>query len=259
MEIRVPLAGSGTLSVRLDEPSEPADHGLIVLYLHGFGSSQEGDKAELFRRRCLERRVGFCSFDFQGHGDSGGTMLDLSLSRNLDDLDRVRAELASRGYSRIVLFGSSMGGLTGLWYAAQHPDPITAAIHLAPALGLEEVFTEDLGLASVEQWEREGKLEIGHDLGTWDIGGGFVEDLRRHDEAVLYASYRTPTLIFQGKHDDSVPWRRVVDFTTNAAGEDVELHFFADGDHRLLDKLDRLWQLTEEFLGARDILPNRKC
>ena len=260
MRLRLPLdppdteadAKSGSLAVRLDEPEAPSD--LAVLYLHGFGSSQAGEKAELFRARFLRRGVAFCSFDFRGHGDSDGSMFDLTLSRNQEDVALVQAELRRRGYQRLVLFGSSMGGLTGLWYAARHPSHIHAAIHLAPALGLEETFSAELGAAQVERWQREGKLEIGHDLGAWDIGWGFVEDLRSHDVATLCARYRTPTLIFQGKHDTSVPWRQVVDFATAAAGEEIELHLFADGDHRMLDRLPRLWHLTEEFVVGRGLL-----
>ena len=231
-----------------------------MLYLHGFGSSQSGDKADLFRSRCLERgSVTFCSFDFQGHGDSDGDDARLSPCRATSPTSKlVHTFLEHRGHSH----ESCCSALR--WAASppcgtphRHPDRVVASILLAPALGLEENFTERLGRESVEKWEREGKLAISHDLGTWDVGWGFVEDLRRHDEETLWAAYRTPTLIFQGKHDDSVPWRRVVDFTTHAAGEEIELHLFADGDHRLIDRLPRLWTLTEEFLAGRGLLTDR--
>jgi len=272
MELRLPLAqlgprsgpeprpesasesGVDSLAVCLDEPEKTSD--LAVLYLHGFGSSQAGEKADLFRARFLARGIAFCSFDFQGHGESDGWMFDLTLSRNVADVELVHTELKRRGYQRVVLFGSSMGGLTGLWYAARHPQAVHAAIHLAPALGLEETFSAELGTDKVERWQREGKLEIGHDLGAWDIGWNFVEDLRAHDVATLCAHYRTPTLIFQGKHDTSVPWRQVVEFAAQSAGEEIELHLFADGDHRMLDRLQRLWLLTEEFLVGRGLTPS---
>jgi len=181
-------------------------------------------------------------------------MLDLSLSRNLGDLAAVHADLERRGYPRVILFGSSLGGLTGLWHARRHPERVAAAIHLAPALGLEESFGATLGPTKMARWERDGKLEIEHELGTWDLGWSFVEDLRAHDVAALAAAYRTPTLIFQGQHDARVPWRAVADFATQAAGEAIELHLFADGDHRLLDRLPRLWELTEEFLTRQRLL-----
>ncbi len=256
MRFSLPLDAERALAVRLDgpEPSSGTSSGAVMLYLHGFGSSQAGEKADLFRAECVARGIAFCSFDFQGQGDSGGSMLDLSLSRNLSDAAAVHAELERRGYSRVILFGSSMGGLTGLWHAHRNPERIAAAIHLAPALGLEDTFSTTLGPDKMARWQRDGQLEIEHELGTWDLAWNFVEDLRRHDVAELTAGYRTPTLIFQGKHDTSVPWRAVVDFATQAAGEEVELHLFADGDHRLIDRLPRLWVLAEEFLKGRELL-----
>jgi alpha-beta hydrolase superfamily lysophospholipase len=254
----LPLDADRALAVRLDDPEvshgESSGDGTVMLYLHGFGSSQAGEKADLFRARCVARGIAFCSFDFRGHGDSGGSMLRLSLSRNLSDTATVHDELERRGYSRILLFGSSMGGLTGLWHAHRHPERIAAAIHLAPALGLERTFTASLGAEKMARWQRDGKLEIEHELGTWDLGWDFVEDLRRHHVGELAAGYETPTLIFQSKHDTSVPWRAVVDFATQATGEEIELHLFADGDHRLIDRLPRLWALAEEFLEGRGLL-----
>ena len=260
MRFDLALADGSRLAVRLDEPAvarpggAPGAESTVVLYLHGFGSSQSGEKAELFRARSLERGIAFCSFDFRGHGDSEGSMFDLSLSRNLADVEAVQDELARRGWTRLILFGSSMGGLTGLWHAHRHPDRVAAAVHLAPAVGLEDTFAARLGPAGMAGWERDGTLEVTHDLGTWDLGWGFVTDLRAHTLDELCDGYSTPTLIFQGKHDDSVPWRSVVDFASRASGEEIELHLFADGDHRMLERLPRLWRLTDEFLIGRDLL-----
>src|SRR5947209_8506113 len=49
-----------------------ASPGLCFLYLHGLGSDQDGEKADFFRRRAQAGGFAFCSFDFEGHGRSGG-------------------------------------------------------------------------------------------------------------------------------------------------------------------------------------------
>ncbi len=241
------LAGELTLPSSRDDAS--AD--LAAIYLHGFGSSRLGEKADRFRRHMVARRVTFAAFDFRGHGESGGSMRDLSLTRNLEDVACVRKELARRGYRRFVVLGSSMGGLTGLWHCAREPEGIVAAAHLAPALGLEDAFRRRLGAGAVERWEAEGSCEIEHDLGSWSIDWGFVEDLRRYPVDELIEQHRVPALLFQGRHDDSVPWESVVDFATRCRDDRIELHLFADGDHRMLDRLERLATLLDEFLDAR--------
>ena len=118
---RLPIAGEETshMAVRLEGAREAAT---AVLYMHGFASSHSGTKAAFFRRGFRDLGVPFCSFDFQGHGDSGGSMRDLTLTRNLADVRRVRQHLRELGYPqcsalrlvdgrrhRLVVRGASSG------------------------------------------------------------------------------------------------------------------------------------------------------
>lgn len=240
------------LAMRLAEPREPSR--TAVLYLHGFGSGQEGTKAAFFRRRAVAEGLAFCSFDFQGHGESGGAMFDLSLSRNLADVGTVHGELERRGYRELVLMGSSMGGGTALWYAALHPGAATAAAHVAPSVALHEGLLRRVGPDDARRWEREGRLELVSELVTCELGWGLIEDLRAYPLERLKSIYRTPTLICQGKNDTSVPWERVLEFVTECAYEELELHLMADADHRMIDRLDHVWRLMRAFLASRGLV-----
>ncbi len=245
-----PHPGHAHLALRWTPPLDSTDD-CAILYLHGFGSCQDGEKAAFFRARTSASGMGFCSFDFQGHGTSGGTMLGLTASRNLADVAAVQTFLNTQGIRRIVLMGSSMGGACALWYAALHPENIVAAVHIAPALELEAGLTRWAGDEGMVRWQREGRLTFSHDLVTCDLSWRLIEDLRTFDRARLEANYQTPTLLLQGVHDSSVSWRAVVDFATQCTFEGIELHLFANGDHRLLAHLDHLWRLTHSFLLAR--------
>ena len=246
--------GPSHLAFQLDEPKESREGAPTVLYLHGFGSSQGGEKADFFRQRALAAGLAFCSLDFQGHGRSGGTMRDLTLTRNLEDVARVRRELESRGHRRLLLFGSSMGGLTGLWSAAQNPVGIEAGLYIAPALDLAQRAAGWFGEAGLKRWQEQGFVEIQTALTTSELGWGFLEDLALYRRERLEAEHGVPSLVLQGKNDDTVSWRAVSDFVTSSACEQIELHLFADGDHRLLDRKDRLWRLMLEFLQGRGCL-----
>ena len=57
----------------------------------------------------------------------------------------------------------------------------------------------------------------------------------------------------QRRLDVAVPWRGVADFATRCAFSGIELHLFADGDHRLTDRKERLWDLMAEFLRGRGL------
>ena len=240
------------LAVHLETPEEPSS--TAVLYLHGFGSRQSGTKAEFFRRRFLDLGLAVCSFDFRGHGESDGSMFDLTLTRNLADTACAQRFLERHGYSSVVLMGSSMGGGTALWYAGQNPEAVAAAIHLAPSVALDQGLLDSVGPEKARQWERDGKLFFEHELVQCDVGWELIEDLGRYRIDHLKSVYRTPSLIFQGKNDTSVPWRKVLDFVVGCEYEEIDLHLMAGADHRMVDRLDHLWRVTEAFLITRNIV-----
>lgn len=254
---QLPIDDSGQdshLAVRLSRPEVSADDSLVVLYLHGFGSQQQGTKAEHFRQCCAAAGVAFCSFDFQSHGASGGRFVDLTLSRNLEDIGRVHGHLRAEGFERLVLFGSSMGGASAMWYAALHPQDIAAAIHIAPALELDKGLLQRFTSEQRRRWQRDGSIVFEHELVHSELSWRLIEDLQSFGVQRLADLYSTPTLIFQGKNDLSVDWRTVMEFAAGCQTECIALHLMMDGDHRLLDRLDGLWQIAYAFLGEQGLV-----
>lgn len=240
----------------LERPAPETDgvDGLAVLYMHGFGSDQSGTKGDFFRQRFLNAGIAFCSFDFQGHGESGGGMFDLSLTRNISDIARVHGFLRAQGFERLLLMGSSMGGGSALWYAANHPEDVAAAVHIAPSMELHEGLMRWVGPENTKKWEREGRILFEHELVSCELSWNLIEDLRSFRMDRLKTNYRTPTLIFQGKKDRSVPWDKVVDFVVGCEYEGLELHLMADADHRLLDRLDHVWRSLHQYLVTQELV-----
>jgi pimeloyl-ACP methyl ester carboxylesterase len=256
---RIPILHDGRevshLAVLFDSPPPgPGRSGLCFLYLHGFGSVQTGEKADFFRKRAVESGFPFCSFDFQGHGRSGGTMQGLSLTRNLDDIGRVHGWLRERGHDRLCLIGSSMGGGSALWYSALHPDGLCAGLHIAPALELEKALVAWAGPEGCRRWEETGSIQFENDLVSCELGWELIRDLRSYSYDELLRTYRTPALLLQGRKDESVPWRGVLDFATRCSAPEADFHLFVDGDHRLTDRKERLWDLMLEFLRGRGMI-----
>lgn len=255
-ELHAPGAGEApeTIAFRLDLPDSSRPGAPVILYLHGFASSQSGEKALFFRKKFLGAGLAFCSLDFRGHGESGGSLKELTLTRCLEDVALVRQELASRGHERFIVVGSSMGGLAGLWAASREPDGVDAGLYIAPALDLAERAATWFGAEGLARWEKDGEIEIETELTRTKLGWGFLEDLRRHTLERLKEGHRIPSLLLMGKKDASVSWQVVTEFATGAPFEGVELHLFADGDHRLLAFKERLWLLMVEFLRGRGVL-----
>ncbi len=255
---RVPILENGHevshLAVRYDRPDPRAVRpgAPCILYLHGFGSQQTGEKADFFRQQALEDGFTFCSFDFQGHGQSGGNLSGLTLTRNLEDVRRVHSFLRERGHERLILIGSSMGGGTALWYSAYHPEDIVAGLHIAPALEMGRGLLTWAGPEKTRLWQETGLLFFENEWVSCELGWQLIEDLETHPLETLYARYSTPCLLLQGKQDKSVSWRSVLDFATHCAYSEIDFHLFANGDHRLTDRRERLWALMMEFLRRRN-------
>lgn len=221
------------------------------LFVHGFDSIRNGEKGEFFREQARREGFGFCAFDFQGHGESSGTMRELTLTRNEDDLERVVGWLESRGHRWLVPIGSSMGGYTTLWFAARHPGRFAAAVLIAPAFQMARGFLLAAGPEGAAQWQRDGVFEFRDEQrGPRLLGWQWIEDLRAHDDEWLAANYRTPTLILQGQRDDLVPWRAVRSFADSCPHARIHLRLFPDGDHRLTDRKERLWQEIRGFVSG---------
>jgi len=245
-----PTGGDGSLVGFVGTPDDASLVPTWVLYLHGFGSSQHGEKAEFFRRRCMAEGISFVSFDFQGHGLSGGSMRDLTVARCLRDATRVRDHFASWADRPMVLMGSSMGALVGLWFATTNS--AAAGVFVAPALGLDESFPALIGAEGMRRWRESGVLPITNELGTFDLGWGFVEDLRSRRSEDLLRGHRLPTVIFQGQLDDRVSWKVVERFADDTP-KLTRLVLFTDGDHRLLDKRSTVWSETTSFLREQGL------
>jgi pimeloyl-ACP methyl ester carboxylesterase len=257
--IRIPIVRPGGetshLAVRYDAPPAAAPTvPLCLLYLHGFGSEQSGEKAEFFRRQALADGFTFCSFDFEGHGRSGGSMRDLTLTRNLENLLTVASWLERRGHPQVCLIGSSMGGGTGLWFSALHPERVIAGLHIAPALELERSLLAWAGPEKARRWQETGSVHFANETVSCELGWGLIEDLREHSTEKLMTTYRTPALLLQGRLDASVPWRPVAELVARCPYAQIELHLFGDGDHRLTDRKQRLWGLMHDFLRGRRLL-----
>ena len=246
--------GGERLALRLDRPAGTPRVAWPLLYLHGFGSRQSGEKASFFRARALASGAVFCSIDFRGHGDSDGELGALTLTRNLEDLARAQAYLADRGHPRAVLVGSSLGGATALAYAHAQPERVAACLLIAPAVGMRRELERWAGPDRLERWRREGSIRFVSELVEVDLGWSFVEDLRNYDFLEVARGLATPALVLQGRNDTSVSYLDVLDFVAATPAGRVDLVLYGDGDHRLNDRKEELWQRMLEFLRRRGLI-----
>jgi len=209
--------------------------GMAVLWIHGFGSTRRGEKSEALRKECWRRNWAFARFDFRGHGNSTGTMRELTTANLLEDLAAIRRFLEERGHTQLALVGSSMGGFAAAWFTLKNPKAAIACIFLAPAFRFLQRRWASLGYGERELLQRKGRFRIANEWIDVEIGSGLVrlQDRRQYCLESLAAEWKTPALLFHGMADDAVPPDDSLEFIRLVNGTKVQLRLFNDGEHRL--------------------------
>jgi uncharacterized protein len=245
--VRIPLPAGGQLVGDVSFAQAISD--FAVVWVHGFGSHRGGEKAQAVEAACSQRGWTFAAFDFRGHGQSSGSLLDLRASGLLDDLDAVREYLAERGVQRLGLIGSSMGGWAVCWYALRAgKDIVPACVLLAPAFRFMQARWEQLTPEERELWKQTGRLPVKSDWVQGELGYGLAEERTRFPLGELAARWDRPLLIFHGLRDTLVPYSTSVAFTELTACPTVELRLLKDGDHRLTAFKDEIAEAACRFI-----------
>lgn len=184
-----------------------------LMFLPGYASDMEGNKAVAMDAFAERRGLGLLRFDYSGTGSSSGRFqdgtLELWLEESLAALERLTE-------GPVILVGSSMGGWLALHLALLRPDRVQALIGIAAAPD----FT-DWGFADGETSERQGISR-----GLWESGQRLR--LLGGDIAI-----ECPVRLIHGELDTDVPLD--VAFRTLRAlrSADVQLNVIKGGGHRL--------------------------
>ena len=111
-----------------------------VIYLHGNSSSRCEVYPEV--KFLLERNITVFSFDFCGCGKSEGDYITLGYYEKRDVHCIVEYLLKSRKISKIALWGRSMGAVTAIMYANEHPKLIEVMILDSGFYSLKKLISE---------------------------------------------------------------------------------------------------------------------
>ena len=156
----------------------PAKSFAGIVILHGFGSNKDG-KAKKLARFFASRGYAALRFDFTGCGESKGALRGKIAAQEISDARRAISFLQRRGFKRIGVIGSSLGGFVAVNVAASGAR-IKATVALCPPTR----FDDFNALANAR---RTNKILFIH--GTKD------EVVPVQESQALYAAARSPKKI----------------------------------------------------------------
>lgn len=209
-----------------------------VVYLHGFASSPQSNKAQFFKRK-IEAH----SAAIEIPRLDGGDFEHLTITGQLRVVEETVANQPA------VLFGSSLGGYLAALFASRHPALVQKLVLLAPGFEFPSRFRLRYTPSELAGWKKRGAAPVfhyGYGKETM-LGYGLFEDALRYPD---FPEFAQPALIFHGTRDDVVP--AAASQTFAASHPNATLHLF-DSGHELTDVLEPMWELARPFLGF-DIL-----
>jgi pimeloyl-ACP methyl ester carboxylesterase len=214
----------------------------------------KGTKAEALDHWAGKEGRACLRFDYSGHGESGGSFIEGTIGRWLEESLAVYLRFA-RGPQLVI--GSSMGGWLALLLAralAAHKDSasITGMVLIAPAVDFtEELMWKQFSDVTRRELEEKGIWLRPSEYGDepYPITRGLIEDGRNHLLLGGLIETGCPVHILQGVQDPDVPWRHAVELVSRFSRDDVVLTLIKDGDHRLSrpEDIERLIAAVKEF------------
>jgi pimeloyl-ACP methyl ester carboxylesterase len=216
----------------------PSPAGPRILYLHGFASGPGSYKGVSIAAHYAARGVEIERLD-----------LRVPSFENLRVSAGIATVRAAIGHDRerVVLFGSSLGGLTAC-RVAEDDARVAALVLMAPAFRLMERWRQRMGEAEYRAWEERGTLEV-DDYTTKrkaEIDFGFALDAEEVDaRGGGWPDVRVPVLIVHGRRDAVVDVELSREFSRSR--RHVRLVEVDDG-HELTASLPRIVTEADAFL-----------
>ena len=209
----------------------PAGAGLpTVLFLPGYASDMEGQKAVTIDQFCGQRGLGCLRLDYSGTGSSGGDFADGTLARWLGEV--LAAIDLGVPEGKLVVAGSSMGGWIAIHAALRRPHRVAALLGIAAAPDFTDWgFTPE----EKEHIERDGQLDRPNPYGPapsithrafWQSGVAHRVLHKPIDLAI-------PVRLVHGELDAEVALRVPIKLMSDLRSADVQLRIVKGGSHRL--------------------------
>ncbi|MFA6450003.1 MAG: alpha/beta fold hydrolase [bacterium] len=187
-----------------------------VVISHGFAANKESDKWVYVSEGFAEAGISTLRFDHAGRGESDGLFEDVTLTGRIADLRAAVSFVgANKGIGRIALIGSSFGGDTALFVAA---DPgIACAAIIATPFSFDFMDEAETG---------DGYIEID----GLRVKRGLKQDVAKYDIEAQAAKV-SRLLIMHGTQDEVVPPSDAL-LIYESAAEPKQLEMIEGADHR---------------------------
>ena len=205
-------------------PSTENEKVPLVICAHGLGGSYQSNAA--YAEQLASHGIAAYCFDFRGGGGSrsDGNTTEMSVMTEVSDLEVIMEAASEWDFvdeNKIVLLGTSQGGITSAIAAARHTNKISGLVLMYPAFLVSDAVHEQFN--SLEEVPDSFQF-------NWIIAGRpYVEDMWDYDVYEEIGNYTGNVLLMHGSADNIVP----LSYSDRAAEtyEDVEYYVIDGAGH----------------------------
>lgn len=168
------------------EGKEGKKSATLIISVHGWTSNKNSQTRKIICGALKRKGYAIFAFDFFGHGESEGKLGDMTISIGVKNIIDAAKHARKLGYKKIILIGSSFGGLCSV-LATPKVNPV-AIILKAPALDYRKIKFENKG-------------------------GGFIKEYKKYNSYKAAKSINCPALIVHGDADIDVSPQQSIKFS----------------------------------------------
>ena len=205
-------------------PNTGAETVPLVICAHGLGGSYQTNLA--YAEQLASHGLATYSFDFRGGGGSrsDGSTTEMSVMTEVSDLEVILDAAREWDFvdpQRIVLLGTSQGGITSAIAAARRADDVAGAILMYPAF----VVHDDIH----KRFSSLDEVPEVFQFNWITAGRPYVADMWDYDVYAEIGNYKDKVLLMHGSADGIVP----VSYSDRAAEvyPDVEYYVINGAGH----------------------------
>lgn len=202
----------GKLSAVMQTPKHKKTYPLVII-AHGFNASKEMSLLTDLAAQLNEQGIATLLFDFNGHGQSDGSFLDMTILNELEDARRVYSYAAKLPrVESISMTGHSMGAVVVAMLAGGlGKDKIKALVLMSPAPEL----TEDTAKGNLfgVRYDTKNVPEYIVLSNGLKVGRAFLETTPNIPIYAISSHYEGPVLVVHSKDDQLVPYKYGIEFS----------------------------------------------
>ncbi|MEK3936491.1 alpha/beta fold hydrolase [Sporosarcina sp. FSL W7-1349] len=246
-------------ALHLPEKKQKFTTPLIVL-LHGFVGNKVGEHRLFVKaaRHFTSKGYAVVRFDFSGCGESDGDYAQVTVTKQLQEVQAVLDHLSSIkeiDARNIILIGHSLGGAVAAMTAAQDRR-IKKLILWSPVGTPYDDITAILGYEKVNVANEKGKV----DYHGFYVSRPFLEDLKKHHPVEAVQLYKGPALVIHANEDEDIPKEHTARYLaalhSRPLHQFAETHYIEEADHTFSSYSfeEELFRTTTDWLDNIEFL-----